>query len=99
MKKLKVGQKIKGFATRHALSTGIAEVTAEVRGDLKEVSYKLHPDWFSIWAVIGRDFFLTRAEAEEAAKAAAKKKIAQLKKQLAKMQVLAEQPKHYKVKA
>lgn len=97
MAKLVNGKKVSGFGTKYALSQGIDVIkSAEVCNDGKNVKYHLHPNWFSIWGTVGKDFFLDRGEAESRAKKMAKDKIKSLQKQISELKTLAAEPKYAK---
>lgn len=96
-KKLVDGEKVSGYGIQYALSHGIDVIkSAEVCNGGKNVRYKLHSNWFSIWATVGKDFFLDRSEAEAQAKKNAQRKIESLQKQLTKLKGLAAEPKYAK---
>lgn len=86
---------VRGFLTKYALTNGILEIDhAELLGpDDKYVSYE--SNGMHDLAQYGREFFATREEAEEEAKAMARRRISGLEKQIAKLRKLAETPKWY----
>lgn len=73
------------WISKYALSAGISEAKAEVR-DGK--AYPGAPFATFTYFLMGRDAHTSREEAVNAANAEREKKIASLKKQLAKLQVL-----------
>lgn len=81
---------IRGFLIKYALSEGIEERDGLIY-EGKFIHAADHGREF--WACLGTEFVLTREEGEIAARAMAKKKIASLRKQIAKLEVLAVTPK------
>lgn len=82
---------MRGWYTKYALTLGIVEIEGDECEDgriwLRRFGYR---------AKIGRDFFLTKEEAEEAARIQARKKIASLKAKAQKLNALVDCPKHAK---
>jgi hypothetical protein len=75
------------YLTKYALTEGIKEVTARNYGDDGTYVYpEGYTSWFSF--KLGRDVFESRADAVKAAEAMRIKKIASLRKQIAKLEKL-----------
>lgn len=77
--------KQKIWISKYALSGGITEHEAEIRGDN---AFPGAPFMSFTYFKMGRDAHLTREEAVAAAHAARKKKIASIKKQITKLEEL-----------
>lgn len=83
---------IKGFCTKYALSRGIYPVTVR-RSSSGNARYLYTTGRDAAQLVVCRDFFTDRSAAEEAAKAAAAKRIVSLKRQIRELESLVETPK------
>lgn len=81
-----------GYLVKYALTTGITAVDVEDCSHDSRYVVDVSP-WVGYLYRIGKDWVETKKEAEELAKQMARKKIASLKRQIAKLEQLAEQPK------
>lgn len=79
-----------GYLVKYALTTGIT--TADVE-DASNPKYVVDVCPWAGCYTRGKEWVETKEEAEELAKQMARRKIASLKKQLAKLEQLTEQPK------
>jgi hypothetical protein len=94
--KLEDGEIVCGYVTKYALTKGIMKVKAEVKNNRRYVSVK-DPHGYSLFVAVGKDFFLDKATAEARARRMAAHKISSLRQQLAKLKMLAKEPRHAKV--
>ena len=82
---------MKFYVTKYALTSGIREVEADEPSDGS--AYISVKEWHFACFALGRDAFRTREEAEARAVVMAKKKLANLRKQIAKVEHLVVEPK------
>jgi len=88
---------MKGYMLKYALTQGIIEV--EIRGSSRpsttsgQRTYVYTTGKYTIQLINGKDFFESREDAVEAAKAMAVKKKINLNKQLVKVEKLCHEPK------
>lgn len=89
---------MKGYSTKYALTLGIQEVEIHAPKDGFTDVYRYtivpgHPNAAGTQLKVGVNFFTTPNDAEEAAKAMAKKKVIALRKQISKIRPLMVKPR------